>query len=128
MNNTIEDANNEHERCQAECEAFKKSGNKIKVGPALISKLEKKTINKKSSAKPSVSAALKHLNPTQKVKAVLAHHKQLTRVQLIELTGLSSVSITRAVRTLEDELFLTRAQAGDGIGRKTLFSVVEKSC
>ena len=100
-----------------------KAGVKIIKGPMLKRKIEKGTINKPSRKKPAVN--LKGLNPTEKVKTVLTHHKKLTRVEIITLTNLSACSISRAARTLEDEGFLTRGPSGQGIGREVLFSVVE---
>lgn len=124
MNYTIERANELHYEALAVVKAAVKAGIKIKKGSNLISKYIKGTINKKSGEKPVNRGELKGLNPTAKVKFMLARHKELTRIQLVTLTGLSTCSISRAARTLEDEGFLTRGPSGQGVGREVLFSVV----
>jgi len=121
MNNTTAEANAEHDRCLAECAAFKKAGNKVNVIPSRKkSDVLPGTINKKSHDK-SEAVILAGLTPIEKVKAILTQYKALTRRELSEHTALSTATITKAVKVLEEENFLERAY-----GREVTFKLVRK--
>ena len=123
MRTDTAEGNKLHHEALAVIEAAVKSGVKITYGDNLLRSIKKETINNKSRAKPKDAVVLKGLNPTEQVKAVLTQHKQLTRLQIVNLTELSACSISRAANTLEADKFLTRGPSGQGIGREVLFSV-----
>lgn len=127
MRNDTREGNKLHHEALKQCEDWvnAKASNKITKGPNLIRKIEKGTINKPSRAKPK-KIVLTGMNPTEMLKAVLTQHKKLTRLQIVDLTGLVASSISIAARKLEDDGFLTRGPAGKGNGREVLFTVVEK--
>ncbi len=120
MNHTTAEANAEYERCLAECAAFVKAGNKIKQGPLLMREIPKGTINKRSHDK-SDAVILAGLTPDEKVRVILTQYKALTRRELSEHTALSTATITKAVKSLEEENFLERAY-----GREVTFKLVRK--
>jgi DNA-binding transcriptional ArsR family regulator len=113
-----------HNAALAVVEAFKKAGGKIKLIPCRQrSDILKGTINKTQLIKSTGSVILAGLNPTEKVRAVLAKYKKMTRCDIVEHTGLSAPSISRAAKTLEADGFITRGPSGKG--REVLFTVVE---
>lgn len=117
--------NERHESRLKQCKDWEnaKASNKIKQGPVLIRKIEKGTINKKQQANKKSDLVLAGLNPVEKFKAVLTKHKELTRQELRELTGLAVCTISRSAKILEEDGFLTRGPSGTGIGREVLFSL-----
>lgn len=94
----------------------------VKVGVA-IRGVGKATINKKSRTKVTDEPILAGLKPVEKFRAMLSHHKQLTRQQLNELTGVDVATLSKCAGILEAEGFLTRGPSGAGMGRGVLFSL-----
>jgi hypothetical protein len=126
MSNTTAEANAEHERCLADCEAFVKAGNKINVIPSRQkSDILPGTINKKTAKKPiDTPAELKGLSNIQKTEFVIKKFKVLTSLDLQLKAGICKGEVFRCARLLENDGVITRTTS-KGLGGTTTFNYVE---
>jgi hypothetical protein len=120
MHTDTKEANKAHEASQKVVDDFlaAKKSNKITTELKLKKKISRCTTNK------TYAASLKGLPNIKKFEILIKKHKNVTWLDINELTGMDKSEVFRAARITQDAGVITR-KTEKGAGGKTVFSIVE---